>query len=238
MDEDELVVLKRFDNEQEAEFIRSYLESNGIEASTVNTFQPISIFSSGFNAIGNAGILVRRGDLRKAREVIGDDQGMEQDGLEDGAMEDQNSLNGIKGWLGFFCLFLIVINPFFNFMIALRVWREFRPYLVNLPGLHFPIILEMILRVFFIGFSITAGVMLWHKLKGAVRTVKIFLIGLLFFVILLPILHDFLSSKWGVVLDSHEKGTWMSLYPALVYCLGWYTYRWKSKRVSATYGSG
>ncbi|MDK2907638.1 MAG: hypothetical protein PWQ87_96 [Candidatus Woesearchaeota archaeon] len=123
-------------------------------------------------------------------------------------MLEKNELKNIGGWLLFFIITLVFINPIFNLFIILSECQ-------------FYTILEIIESFAFLSLSILAGIFLWTKKPFGVKFTKIFLITTLILNI----------ANAVIFLDYYL------FFNGTVYFIIWILYLNKSERVKQTYGN-
>jgi uncharacterized protein DUF2569 len=139
---------------------------------------------------------------------------------------------GVRGWLLFFCLNLIIIYPFIFLQAIVRTALAYTafPHFLSTSWLMTNIIVDII----YIGmalFSVYAGIALWKTRPNAVKMAKVYLV--VFFVFYVAV--GFLILKMDLQ-QSKEIFTLVygwSLW--LAHLVAWYVYLNKSKRVKATY---
>ena len=134
--------------------------------------------------------------------------------LQDGHVSTASSLEGVHGWLLFFCVILVIISPLANFLEAAKY--------KNLPWGAW--ILALALE----GFSIYAGVELWRVAPGAVKKAKAFLWTYLAFTVTGGVAFLSLSD------EATAKDLADTLRSVVFFCF-WYLYLIRSKRVKNTY---
>jgi len=146
-------------------------------------------------------------------------------------------LTGVKGWLAFFTIVLVVLQPLFLGAITIHNINE----LEHLPddyGYILPIHILSVIGI--IAFSIIAGMGLRRKKPDAVRIAKTFLFAVLGYGFLNAILFgtagNVYFSGYGYTgyYDLGKFGV-ESLIRAIVFFAVWYTYLSVSKRVKFTY---
>jgi hypothetical protein len=139
---------------------------------------------------------------------------------------------GVRGWLLFFCLLLIVLFPATVIyqvrgavdLLRQGVWTE-------------PPLVGKILQVAYVGlaaFSFTAGLLLLQKHRSAVTVAKAFLVTVTGNAIALYLWN--LTAHWSALpYDSVIDLAGAILVRPLVFTFVWYTYLANSRRVRNTY---
>lgn len=143
-------------------------------------------------------------------------------------------LQGVKGWLLFFCISLTVLNPLATAIGLIYGLSGAGPVLLQYPGLLVVTGLDLLLSVALAALSLYAGVSLWRIRPGALKVARMFLlIGAVYtlvspFMGLLAGLPD--AANQVILQDALQSGGRGVVYPVL-----WMTYLMRSKRVAATY---
>lgn len=143
------------------------------------------------------------------------------------------NLNGVQGWLLVLCVFLGILDPLSGILSLSYNVQIVKPYFDEDPGLRRFVLITGVYSVFLIVYSFYAGVSLWKKTSGAVKTAKQYFIALaLNVVFVFIVLYSVgLSEK-----NRHEILEGMPLNAiVIVYALIWYRYLAVSKRVKTTY---
>ncbi len=162
---------------------------------------------------------------------------MTADGLGASGMCNQcntKTKKGVGGWLLLFCVGLTILSPLYTFYSLVTGYNETQPFYHQYPGLLTMTIIDIILSVGLMAFSIYAGISLWNIRPRAVKTAKTYLLSLLGYsilVIFLPFINGLPSE-----VNSQMVGLLIfSLVRTIIYIIVWYTYLSSSKRVKATY---
>jgi hypothetical protein len=156
--------------------------------------------------------------------------------------EEQKSLEGVKGWLLFFCISLVFITPYFTLYNKYYIREKFSPLFDYYTLFRTTWVIGTILSVALAVFSIYTGVGLWIKRKNAVNIVKKFLVFAAIYLIIESIL-PFVTALFTVGFSSTYTADTFSLmiagiFRAILYFAIWYAYITNSKRVKATYHLG
>ena len=141
---------------------------------------------------------------------------------------------GVRGWLLFFCLSLTVFSPLLTVVNLVSAYWQTSPLFDRFPGLQVITLLDALLSVGLTAFSIHAGVSLWKRRPGAVRTTKRYLVTLLAYTAVscvLPFLAGLPRGTHAAMLAEVAKG----LVRSLVFFGVWYSYLNKSRRVRNTF---
>ena len=122
-------------------------------------------------------------------------------------MNKDKSLDSISGWLLFFIITLIFINPAFNFIVLITDLSQY-------------LFFDIISILAFIALSIFSGISLWRKESFALQFTKIFLIVSLITNLLTSILY------WE-----------FDFFSGILYFVIWIAYLYSSERVRNVYGN-
>ncbi len=159
--------------------------------------------------------------------------------------EDQKSngvrppLEGINGWLLFFCISLTVIGPILLIRSLFADWEAYRPIFVYHELFKTKCIIFTILTVGTTLFSIYTGIALWAKCKNAVKIGKIFLLSALIYRIigdLLPFITAVIVIGFSNLYVAYLFMVMVERFaPAMLVFFIWDGYLTESRRVKATY---
>jgi hypothetical protein len=143
---------------------------------------------------------------------------------------------GVGGWLLFLCIGLTILTPLVILGSLAKGYSVASQYFDRFPGLLAITVIDTILSLGIVAFSIYAGTGLWRIRPGAVRMAKGCLLCFLAYHVVIAIL-PFVA---GLPSAANEA----MIYPAVKHILKsvlslaiWYSYLNKSKRVSVTYSS-
>jgi hypothetical protein len=137
-----------------------------------------------------------------------------------------NRLQGVGGWLMFFCIILIFLNPLGHALIAIRAFRG-----LAAKGAPVTIVGVISIGVTHIGlaiFSVIAGSLLWLEKRSGVSVAKMYLLVATAAIISLDIALRFRGVHLDLVRSTLERFAYAAL---------WYAYLVNSKRVKLTYGT-
>lgn len=155
--------------------------------------------------------------------------------IEEQDKEDLNNLKykGVKGWLLFYCITLIVFQPFIMIGALLYI-EEITSLFPYFPGVQTVLIIDTILSLCVLGFGIYSAILLIKIKDNAISTVKKFLVTALIYNFISSVLF-FASGLPPEVIEAMAGEIILDLIPGLIYFFIWYSYFNKSKRVKATY---
>jgi hypothetical protein len=143
---------------------------------------------------------------------------------------------GVGGWLLFFCLGLTLFTPLITLGLLAESYSSSSKYFGQFPGLLIINVIDTLLSLGLVAFSIYAGVGLWRIRPGAVQLTKRYLwyfLGYHAVTAILPFMAGLPSEANDAMLAEVVKDT----FRGGVYFAVWYSYLNKSRRVSATYRS-
>lgn len=147
-----------------------------------------------------------------------------------------SKLQGVGGWLTFFCVALTIIGPLVSFSSMVSGWEQAKPAFDTFPILKTAIFLESLVIGVVVIYGFITGAMIWGGNKDgkslAERYLKVRLFSFIVVeLIVLIILSDLPQEAYNVIID----GLIVFLVRELGFFGIWFTYFKKSKRVSATY---
>ena len=146
----------------------------------------------------------------------------------------QIKYKGVGGWLLLFCLFLTVFSPLATIFNLVSGYNEASPYFDQFPGLVNLAIVDGMLSIGLMVFSIYVGIALWKIRQGAVKIAKKYLLVFLGYSILaifLPFMAGVPSEANEAMIGEVAKGA----IGSFIYFAIWYSYLNKSQRVKTTY---
>jgi hypothetical protein len=145
------------------------------------------------------------------------------------------ALKGVKGWLLFFCVSLTILAPLATLGQLGMEWNETAPYFTRFPSLHTAVMLETLMSIGLMAFSIYAGSALWSVKPKAVKIAKNYLLTMLAYSIVSPFViigvADLPSAATSAMTAEGAKQAFRGLIGFAI----WFTYLNRSKRVRATY---
>ena len=133
-----------------------------------------------------------------------------------------------------FCLVLTVFSPLITVGSLAFGFAGSSEYFAQFPGLLVITVVDTILSVSLMAFSIYAGVRLWGIRPGAVRMAKIYLLCFLAYLAVsavLPFMAGLPSAANEAMIGEVARDT----FSGVIYFAIWYSYLNKSQRVRATY---
>jgi hypothetical protein len=157
-----------------------------------------------------------------------------QNGAKVLTSEVQPKYKGVGGWLLLLCLSLTIFRPLFTLISLVSALNTASLLSTQFPSFFTFVVIDTILSLGLMCFSIYAGVALWTVKSGAVKIAKTYLLVFLAY----AVIENFLlftvglPSQSDIVLQEGIK----QIVRSAVYFAVWYAYLNKSERVKATYG--
>lgn len=137
----------------------------------------------------------------------------------------------VGGWLLFFCIVLTILTPLVNLLATLGLVTTYREVTERFPQMSIILVLEIILILGLVGFSIFAGIRLWTIHEKAVETAKLFLVVNFLGLVLISLLPMF----GGLPAEATGTNMGSTIMRGLIFTAIWYSYLNKSVRVAQTY---
>ena len=148
----------------------------------------------------------------------------------------ESPYKGVGGWLLLFCIGLTVLTPVLSLRSLGISYFETFQYFGQYPGLLVVTIVDTVLSLSLIAFSIYVGVSLWTIRRGAVQMAKRYLVCFLGYHLVAAAL-PFMAGLSAEANEGMIMPVVKDVFKAVVYVAIWYSYLNSSKRVSATYNS-
>jgi len=149
-------------------------------------------------------------------------------------------LQGVGGWLKFFCVMLTIIGPIVSLLMLAQEWQT--PNLSALfkvfPTLRAVVVIESLMQLGILIYGIIIGIMIWNgNKKGKILAERYLLVRLSVFVVgeiaLIAMLSDLPDKGFAAGADSALS----TIILQAIFFGVWYSYFKNSKRVAATYGA-
>ena len=149
-------------------------------------------------------------------------------------LADRRPDRGVGGWLLLLCLSLTVFSPLLTLGSLAVGFAESSKYFAQFHGLLVINVVDTLLSVSLMAFSIYAGVRLWGIRPGAVRMAKIFLLCFLAYLAVAAVL-PFMAGLPSAANAAMIGVVAINTFRGVIYFAIWYSYLNTSKRVRATY---
>jgi hypothetical protein len=143
---------------------------------------------------------------------------------------------GVGGWLLLLCLGLTVFGPVSTLYFLATGYTEASQLFDQFPGLKVITVVDSLLGLGLMAFSIYAGTGLWSIRPGAVQMAKryfLFFLGYYAVAAILPFLAGLPAAVNEAMIGEVVKDT----LRGVLYFAVWYSYLNKSERVRSTYAS-
>jgi hypothetical protein len=150
------------------------------------------------------------------------------------AQVPNSALKGVSGWLLLFCLGLTVFSPLLTLFSLVAAYSD-APF-HRFPGLLTVTVIDTLLSVGLMAFSVYAGVGLWRIRPGAVQTAKRYLLCFLGYQVIAAVL-PFTAGLPSSANEAITAEVVKNVVRGVFYVAIWYSYLNGSKRVKATYES-
>jgi len=141
---------------------------------------------------------------------------------------------GVKGWLLVFCFILILINPVASINNIYSSFKISSPFFELYAGLRLITIIDGILSIGIVCFSVYAGISLWRLRPNAIVIVKAFLLTFMGYAVVANIL-PFLAGLPANANEAMVAQAFIGVLRSAIFVFIWYLYLEKSKRVRATF---
>jgi len=146
-------------------------------------------------------------------------------------------LQGVGGWLTFFCVALTILGPLISLSQMATNWEVAQPAFDLLPILESAVWIENVGVSAIVIYGFVVGVYIWqgHE-NGKAMAKRYLIIRLLAFVLLEVLVMGMLSGLPGEVYSVLAEELIAALFREGIFFGVWFTYFKLSKRVANTYG--
>jgi hypothetical protein len=141
---------------------------------------------------------------------------------------------GVGGWLLLFCIALTVLSPLLTFGSLAWGYGAYSKYFHQFPDLLVIGVIDTLLSLGLMIFSVYAGIGLWRIRPGSVRLAKRYLLcflGYRTFAAILPLMAGLPSAANDAMIAQVAT----DIVRSVIFFAIWYSYLNKSQRVRATY---
>lgn len=156
-----------------------------------------------------------------------------------GAHDGQQRMNDRRqpgGWLLLLCIALTIAGPASTAYTLVTAARDASPYFAQFPGLRTVTIVDAVLSMGLMAFSVYAGLLLWRVRPGALRIARLYFLAFLGYHVIAAAL-PFMAGLPAEANPAMISVVGWSTARSAVYFAVWYTYLARSKRVAETYAS-
>jgi len=150
-----------------------------------------------------------------------------------GNQPDSTEYRGVKGWLLFFCIVLVILGPLYTLGNLANGYSAASRLADRLPGLMTATIIDTIVSLAVMMLGMFAGICLWTERPNAVAIAKAFLVVRLVYSVFAISL--FMAILPPAASDRFLPSATISVVKTLFFVGFWYAYLRRSKRVRATY---
>lgn len=156
--------------------------------------------------------------------------------IEPEVVVPDSKLTGVRGWLLFFCVTLVFLNPLATLGMFGFSLSQLTPLFTTFPGLLILAMVDGLISLTLMSFSVYAGVSLWRVRPGAVKLAKTFLLAGVVYVLVAPLFTLFAGLPAGAAVSALPDA-YVGAVRSLAYYAIWFNYLNTSKRVQATFGT-
>lgn len=245
-EEDNFVEIPVTSNPADLSAIQSLLEENNIEYS-INDNSMDSVF--GLSLSQTPRLLVRKDQVDLANDVIQTFEEENVEILDTEVFKEENSetegqpvpLRGVKGWLLFFCISLIFIDPLITLPLIILYFVNTNNPLNYYPLLQIILNIDVILNILILLLGIFVGITIWILRPYAIRYANLFLNAYLGYTILSFLVYFTIVPSYDIDYNSATIGFFSDTFRGTIYSIGyviiWKLYLKKSERVKNTFPS-
>lgn len=152
-------------------------------------------------------------------------------------LAEESRLEGVGGWLAFFCVLLIIMTPVFTVAPMAGEWYQWQPVLEKFPTLKTAFFSEMFFLLAIVAYGFVTGLMIWQGRDDGKQLAERYLkvrIGVVVGTDLLIVwvLSDLPTEIFSALIDEAV----ITVFWEVLFFAFWLAYFRKSKRVAATYG--
>lgn len=156
--------------------------------------------------------------------------------------EQPAPLIGVKGWLLFFCISLIFIDPIISLPLIILYLVNTNNPLNYYPLLHLILDIDLIVNVLILLLGIYVGITIWILRPNSIRYANLFLNAYLGYTILSFLIFFTIVPSYDINYNSATVGFFSDTFRGTIYSIGyvivWKLYLKKSERVKNTFGLG
>jgi magnesium-transporting ATPase (P-type) len=247
-EEDQLVKIPMPSNLSDLSAIQSLLDENKIEYS-IDENSMGSVFGLPIGQPLN--LWIRKDQAELVNEIINsffekenaqilDKEAFTKEGNEN--EEQKAPLIGVKGWLLFFCISLIFLNPLINLISSIPYLIKDNYFLNFYPLLKLVTFIDIVLSFTLLAFGIYVGIRIWIVSPDAIRSANSFLNVLLVYAIVSPLIIFSLYFIYSINFSNEIVELFGNIFRetvhSVLYVIIWKLYLKNSERVKNTYSTG
>lgn len=254
-EEDNFVEIPVTSNPADLSTIQSLLEEKKIEYS-INDNSMDSVFGLSLSQMPR--LMVSKNQVEQVKEIIEavekeTVQSVEQEDLdnensghakeEDPDEEDDEKLplKGVRGWLLFFCISLVFINPLINIPFIILYFDK-NNLLTIFPLINTTLTIDLVITFLLVILGIYMGIKLWILHTRAIANTNLYLNSLLGYSIISFFAYFIVVASYDIGFNSTSVqflgNNFRSTIYSIVYVIVWKLYLKNSERVKNTFGLG
>ena len=153
--------------------------------------------------------------------------------------DEKLSLIGVRGWLLFFCISLVFINPLINIPLIILYIANQHNTLTIFPLLNTTLIIDLVITSLFSLIGIYVGIKLWEIHSRAISYTNLYLNSLFIFSIVTFVVYFVLIASYDESFNSTFVKFLGDNFKSTVYTIGyviaWKLYLRNSERVKNTF---
>lgn len=250
---DEFVELPVTSHPADLSTIQSLLEENKIEYS-INDNSMDSVFGLSLSQMPR--LMVSKNQVEQVKEII---EAVENETVQSAEQEDldnENSeqakeeypdeeddeklpLKGVRGWLLFFCISLVFINPLINIPLIILYIANQHNTLTMFPLLNTTLMLDLVTTSLFSLIGIYIGIKLWIIHSRAIANANLYLNSLLGYSIISFFAYFIVIASYDIGFNSTSVQFLGNNFRSTIYSIGyviiWKLYLKNSERVKNTF---
>ena len=235
--------------------IQSALEENDIQYS-VNESSMDTVFGLSISQMPR--LMVNKNQVERVKEIVKaveketeqfsleenfDNENFEQAKEEFREVEEDDerlSLIGVRGWLLFFCISLVFINPLINISLIILYTANQHNTSTIFPLLNTTLIIDLVITSLFSLIGIYVGIKLWIIHSRAISNANLYLNSLLIYSIISFLAYFIVIASYDVSFNSTSVKFLGDNFRSTIYSIGyvivWKLYLKNSERVKNTFG--
>jgi RNA polymerase subunit RPABC4/transcription elongation factor Spt4 len=238
--------------------IQSALEENDIQYSIADSSMD-TVFGLSISQMPR--LIVNKNQIEQVKEIV---EAVEKETVQSFAEDELNNedyeiakeqfpeveedddeklpLKGVRGWLLFFCISLVFINPLLNIPLTILYIVNQHNTLTIFPLLNITLIIDLVITSLFSLIGIYIGIKLWRIQSRAIPNANLYLNLLLIYSIIAFVAYLISIASNDVSFNSKSVKFLGDNFRSTVYSIGyviaWKLYLKNSERVKNTFGLG
>ena len=234
--------------------IQSALEENDIQYSITESSMD-TVF--GLSICQMPRLMVNKNQVERVKEIV---EAVEKETVQSALEEDLDNENyeqakeefpeveeddeklpliGVRGWLLFFCISLVFINPLINIPLIILYIANQHNTLTIFPLLNITLIIDLVITSLFSLIGIYVGIKLWIIHSRAISNANLYLNSLLIYSIISFVAYFIAIASYDVSFNSTSVKFLGDNFRSTIYSIGyvivWKLYLKNSERVKNTF---